>query len=245
MSAAVVEQARELLDRLDRERTLARALGGVAVALRCPSASRPPLARDYHDLDLATNRDHGHRLAEALAAAGYAPAERFNALHGHSRMMFSGPNDLHVDVLVDKFVMCHELSFRGRLDVHRETLGLADLLLTKLQIAQINHKDVVDVAAILSDHALTQDESGINAGYVVELLSNDWGWWRTVTANLEITRELLPTLDLPRAQAADVDGRLHELKSVVAEGKRSLRWKARARVGERMAWRFDPEEAAT
>jgi hypothetical protein len=245
MSAGAVQQAHELLERLEREGVVARALGGIAVALRCPSASRPPLARDYHDLDLATDHDHGHRLAEALAAAGYAPAERFNALHGHSRMMFSGPNDLHVDVLVDKFVMCHELSFRGRLDVHHETIGLGDLLLTKLQIAQINHKDVVDVATILVDHALTQDESGVNVRFIVELLSNDWGWWRTVTANLEIASELLSSLGLAREQADVVDARLHELQSRIATGKRSLRWKARARIGERVAWRFDPEEVAT
>ena len=241
----MIAQTRWLLRHVHEQGVLARTLGGIAVALRCPSALEPPLAREYHDLDLATARDNGHRLADVLTAAGFEPAERFNALHGHSRMMFSGPDDLHMDVIVDEFVMCHKLSLRHRLTVHPETIGLADLLLTKLQIAKINHKDVVDVTAILVDHPVTDDEAGINVGYIVDLLSNDWGWWRTVTANLDIVEELLPSLGLGERQARDADVRLQDLKSAVAEGRRSLRWKARARIGERVAWRFDPEEVAT
>jgi hypothetical protein len=206
---------------------------------------RPPLIRQYHDLDLATDRANSHRLSDVVIAEGFAPAERFNALHGHSRMMFTGPQGAHVDLLVDEFVMCHKLSFRGRLQVHRDTLGIADLLLTKLQIARINHKDVVDVAAVLVDHEITDDESGINAEYVVQLLSDDWGWWRTVTENLDIVAELLPTLGLEGKHAAAAGLRLERLQSRISSGKRSFRWKARARVGERMAWRFDPEEVAT
>jgi hypothetical protein len=245
MNTEMVEGTRALLRQVDEEGVLARALGGIAVALRCPSALDPPLVREYHDLDLATDRDNAHRLAEVLAAAGYEPAERFNALHGHSRMMFSGPDDVHMDVIVDEFVMCHKLSLRRRLQVHHETIGLADLLLTKLQIAKINHKDVVDVTAILLDHALTGDESGINAPYIVDLLSNDWGWWRTVTANLDIVGELLPSLGLEVPSARIAATSLDELKSAIGKGRRSLRWKARARIGERVAWRFDPEEVAT
>ena len=227
---------------LEENGVQARLLGGVAVALRCPSARRPPLARDYHDLDLATTGAHAHRLSQVLAAAGFSPEERFNNLHGRSRMMFTGPDGVHVDVLVDEFVMCHTLSLSRRLPLHKDTLSLADLLLTKLQIAELNQKDAVDVAALLLDHPLTEDEAGINRKYVVQVVSNDWGWWRTVTENLQRMDGLVPSLGLLSEEAELVQARLHELSDSIAAGKRSLRWRMRARLGDRVPWRFDPEE---
>jgi hypothetical protein len=244
MAFEIVAYTRELLGSLNQQGVRARALGGVAVALRCPSASHPPLARDYHDMDLLTERAGAQALSEALSAAGFEPAERFNALHGHSRMMFSKPGEAHMDVLVDEFVMCHKLSFRGRLDLHDQTVGLADLLLTKLQIAKINHKDVLDVAALLLDNQLGA-EPAIDQARIVEVLSNDWGWWRTVTANLKVVEELLPSLGLAADQTQTTQQRLQQLSTAIGEGKRTLRWKARAKIGERVDWRFEPEEVAT
>jgi hypothetical protein len=244
MAFDLVTYTRELLRTLNDQGVHARALGGVAVALRCPSALQPPLARDYHDMDLLTERGGAQALSEALVAAGFEPTERFNALHGHSRMMFSRSGEVHMDVLVDEFVMCHKLSFKGRLDIDQETVGLADLLLTKLQIAKINHKDVLDVAALLLDHPLG-GAAEIETQRIVKLLSDDWGWWRTVTANLEVVDQLLPSLGLSPAQAQTIQARLKELGSSIADCKRTLRWKARAKIGERMDWRFEPEEVAT
>jgi hypothetical protein len=245
MGFEVVAYTRELLAEFDRDHVIARALGGVGVALTCVSATKAPLAREYHDLDLATTRRHGHRLSDALIRAGCEAAERFNALHGHSRMMFTLPNRCHVDVLVQEFVMCHKLDLGSRLTVCRETIPVADLLLTKLQIAQINHKDVLDIAALLVDHPVTENDDGINASYIGGLLSDDWGWWRTVTENLVVVDELLPSLGLQRDDEERANGRLHELNAAISHRKRSLRWRARARVGERLAWRLDPEEVIT
>jgi hypothetical protein len=245
MGFEVVAYTQQLVAELNQDNVIARALGGVGVALTCASARRPPLAREYHDLDLATTRRHAHRLSDALVGAGFEAAERFNALHGHSRMMFTLPSRCHVDVLVQEFVMCHKLDLAARLTMRSDTIPLADLLLTKLQIAQINHKDVLDIAALLVDHPITEDEDGINASYIGRLLSDDWGWWRTVTENLVVVDELLARLGLAREDEERAHERLHDLNAAVSSRKRSLRWKARARLGERVAWRLDPEEVAT
>lgn len=244
LGVALLTTTRHLLGQLNNQGLATRALGGIAIALRCPSATHPPLARTYHDLDLITGKHAAHRVSALLTEAGYMPSERFNAVHGHSRMMFTGAEPAHIDLLVDNFVMCHQLRLGRRLDVHGETIGLADLLLTKLQIAELNHKDVVDVVALLADHPLCDDEAGINQAYVVSLLSDDWGWWRTVTANLVLVANMVPTLGLDETRARTVTARLHALEGAIGKGKRSLRWKARARVGERIPWRFDPEEVA-
>jgi hypothetical protein len=218
-------------------------LGGVGVALRCPSAqSGGPLARVYSDIDLATTRRASLALATTLHELGYLGEERFNALHGHSRMMFTGRSGAHVDVFVDRFAMCHQLELTSRLAVHESTLSLADLLLTKLQVAELNEKDVTDGAALLLDHPLSEDESGINVAYVKAVLCRDWGWWRTVSDNL---RELPGHLGerLAAASVSRVVERVSQLLAAVDDAPKSLRWKTRAKLGDRIPWRDLPEES--
>jgi hypothetical protein len=220
-----------------------RVLGGIAVAMRCPSARSPaPLARTYSDIDLATDRSSGVALARALEQMDFEPERRFNAIHGHSRLQFNRADGLHIDVFVNEFVMCHRLSLAERLAIHDTTIPLADLLLTKLQVAELNDKDVTDAAALLLDHKLTDDEAGINVGHVTRVLGRDWGWWRTVSENLDALPEHLGER-LAEPAVAVVRDRLSQLTKAIADAPKSLRWRARAKAGERYPWRDDPEES--
>ena len=56
-----------------------------------------------------------------------------------------------MDVFVDSFRLCHELSLKKRLNLDPEAISVADLLPTKLQVARLNEKDVSDAAALLLD----------------------------------------------------------------------------------------------
>jgi hypothetical protein len=233
-------EAADLVTGISDQGLPARLLGGVAVAIRCPTASAGPLRRSYHDLDLMVTSRAAYRLGQALEAAGYRGEERFNALHGRSRMMFSGPLG-HIDVLVGQFVMCHRLEVGARLTIDALTLSLADLLLTKLQIAQLNAKDASDIAAILLDHRLAGDESGINRDRVTGVLGGDWGWWRTVTGNLEWLSSFPPEL-LDGPARTTLGERIRELRAAIDARPKSVKWKVRASFGERMPWRLEPEE---
>ena len=55
--------------------------------------------------------------------------------------------------------MSHKLDLRGRLDGPAPTITLADLLLTKLQVWEINRKDLGDTLCLLADHALYRGRS--------------------------------------------------------------------------------------
>jgi hypothetical protein len=217
-----------------------RALGGVGVALRCNSAQWPgPLARGYSDVDVIVRRRSARKLERLLPEMGYAGDERFNTLHGTSRLMFDHPAHGHLDVFVEEFVMCHRLKLGHRLNQHDLTLGLGDLLLTKLQVVELTQKDVQDVVAILNDHDLAQDENGIDVRYIVAILSDDWGWWRTVTENF---RDLDAALT-----GSETTGSAHERLRLLAreidQAKKSIRWRLRSRAGDRVPWREEPEEA--
>jgi hypothetical protein len=172
-----------------------RMMGGVAVAIRCPSARRPPLHREYADIDVVAPARRGRAMRDLMDGLGYEQDQAFNALHGGHRLYFWDPvNERQVDVFLDKVEMCHAFDFSKRIGIDEKTLSLADLLLLKLQIVETNHKDYLDMLALLSDHDLTDDDKGINVRYVSELGADDWGLWRTITHSAErldhIAREL-------------------------------------------------------
>jgi hypothetical protein len=233
-------EAPRVLDELDRRAIAARAVGGLAVHLRCPSAAEPPLARDYKDLDLATAYAGTRPLTQALEELGYEADREFNALHGRERLLFwDATNGRQLDVFVDRMVLCHTLELGDRIPLEPRTLPLADLLLAKLQVVEINERDLKDAAAILTDHAL--GPQGVDAHRVTEVLAADWGWWRTATVTLERVARYADELG-DFAAAGTVADRVAALSEQVEVAPKSRRWRMRAKIGERKRWYELPEE---
>ncbi len=238
---------------------LVRLMGGMAIRAHAPEW--PARTRRIEvDLDFATrSRDRG-AFYELLAAEGYTPDKRHNALFGGTQAYFVDvPRNRPVDVLVDKLDMCHRLEFGDRLSLSSPTLPLADLLLSKLQVVRINRKDVLDALVLLAEHPLAQDDGaadtqhGLGAISVPRILaftSNDWGWWRTVTGNLDTLDQYLATelthedLDLNNGRAVRFDptAQIAALRSAINDAPKSTKWRLRARVGERSKWYQEPEE---
>jgi hypothetical protein len=85
----------------------------------------------------------------------------------------------------------------------------------------------------------------MNLGFFRELVGDDWGWWRTVTLNLEKIRVLLDDEErqtLVAAGALDPDAQLAALTRAAEDAPKTRRWKLRAKVGERKRWYEQPEE---
>ena len=222
-----------------REGVPLRLLGGVAVRLR--SDSMPPgLEREYKDLDFATTRKASSAAQQLLRGLGYEPHVVFNAMNSKERLLFfDEPNSRQVDVFVGAFRMCHEIPLEGRLDVHADTVPLAELLLTKLQIIELNEKDVRDAVALFHLHDVTDDDGGINAERVAALCADDWGLWRTITANLDTVGSHADRYDVDRGR---VSGRLARLQERIEAAEKSRGWRLRAKIGERKRWYELPEE---
>jgi hypothetical protein len=138
----MVQEADVLVRELASDGVRARVLGGVGIALRCPSALPPsPLSRAYSDFDIVVAKDGRRKLRAALERLQFKGAERFNAMNGHERQLYSNRNGIELDVFIDRFKMCHELDLRKRLLIDRHTLAMADLVLSKLQVAALTEKD--------------------------------------------------------------------------------------------------------
>jgi hypothetical protein len=219
-----------------------RLLGGVAIALQCPSSRTPPLQRSYRDIDFATTADSRGAAVELLGSMGYQGDREFNTLHGHRRLIFwDDANQRHLDVFVEEANLCHRISLGNRLDLIPLTLSLADLAVLKLQVVETNEKDYLDICALFADHELSEDESGINIGYISQLAASDWGLWRTLGMVAERSERF--ALGLEDLATADlVAARLHRLREELDTTPKTRGWKLRARVGERKRWYELPEE---
>ena len=129
-----------------------RLLGGVAIWIRGSPAARALLGRDYADIDLVAHKRQSRALRALLEEAGFEPERVFNATHGARRLLYRGPGGWQVNIFLDTFEMSHTLDLGARLEAEPETLAAAELLLTKLQVAEVNAKDLSDAAMLLWDH---------------------------------------------------------------------------------------------
>lgn len=233
LADVAAEGERIVLAAAERGLTI-RLCGGAAVAYLCPSAHRPPLARVYKDVDVVALRRERAEVAALLTALGYDANEEFNVLHGGARLLFwDAANARQLDVLLDRFEMCHALELADRLSGNGATLDGADLLLTKLQVRETNERDVKDALALLVDVQPDVDR-------VAAVLCDDWGWWRTATEVLQ--RVLTSSTVLAPEDEQAVRTWVHELERELEARPKSMRWRARARIGDRVRWYDEPED---
>jgi len=220
-----------------------RLLGGVAIRLRTESMPAA-LTRFYGDLDFVAAGGAGPEVSRLFAEAGYRADGPFNTLHGKRRQLFyDDAQGRKVDVFVGEFAMCHRIPVDERLLLEPATLPLAELLLTKLQVVELNEKDVRDAVALLHGHEVAErDGDAVNAERVAELCARDWGLWRTITRNLEGCRADVGSYELPPGEAAETVRRFDALLERIEREPKSRGWRMRARVGERVRWYELPEE---
>jgi hypothetical protein len=220
-------------------------LGGLAVRVLCPDF--PPRLRRGQDIDLACVTKQRKKVADYLDRAGCEPDRRFNNLNGDRQMYFTAPSGRPIDVMVDRLTMCHVLDFRSSFERQPFTIDAVDVLLSKLQIVELNEKDAHDIVHLLAGLPLGGGaQASIDTDRFGKLLGADWGWWRTVTGNLEKLPALVaerPGL-VPPGAAYDPVAQAGRLLELARETPKSMKWKLRANVGERVRWYELPEEVA-
>jgi hypothetical protein len=241
----IVAEGERLLALADEADIDLRLLGGVAVRLHAPDVPAA-LDRQYKDLDFAIPKKASSPLDLMLRDAGYVPHVSFNAMHARERaLFFDDDHGRQVDVFVDSFRMCHAIPLTDRFDVERHTVPLAELLLTKLQIIEVNEKDIRDTVLLLHGHPVDEhDDEAVNGGRIAALCASDWGLWRTITANLERCRQHVDDYDLSNGDREQIAARFDQLLDRVEAEPKSRGWKLRAKVGERKRWYDLPEEVS-
>jgi len=239
----ITAEAQRLAHLVVAEDLRLRLMGGLAIWLRSPTVRVPPYARSYGDLDFVAASAASRQVTTFLQDQGYVPEKLFNAIHGASRLNFAADDGRWtIDVIFDQFQMSHRIDLRGRLTDTAGTLQLADLLVTKLQVWEVNRKDLGDAACLLADHPVASDRADVvDVTRLVALTTADWGLCHTVERNLERVAERWRAEPGPGA-AYDAAANAEAVLAAIRGAPKTLAWKARARVGERVRWYETPED---
>jgi Uncharacterised nucleotidyltransferase len=239
----VVAEAERLLALADDDGVHMRLLGGVAVRVHAPEIP-PSLDREYKDIDFAVPKKGAGDAEKLMRDAGYEPHLAFNAMHARERALFyDDEHGRQVDMFIESFRMCHQIPLGDRLRLEDRTVPLAELLLTKLQIIEVNEKDVRDTLLLLHGHEVSdRDQDAVNGARIAELCGGDWGLWRTITQNLEACRSHVDDYDLSDGERSRIAGRLDDIIERIEAEPKSRGWKLRAKIGERKRWYELPEE---
>jgi len=247
MQAVVTDEAKRVVDEATSRGIVLRLFGGVAVRFHCPSATHRSLQRSYPDLDFFGTGKQSRMIKKLLLDLGYEPNQRFNALHGATRLIFEDlKNQRVVDIFLDVFKMCHTLYLGDRLTLDDYTIPISDLLLTKLQVVEINEKDIRDLIAIIRDHDVVDrissgEKEAIDASYVSALCADDWGLCKTISLTLRKLLTFLPRYELEPEAKQILETRINKLLYAIETLPKSFKWKLRDKVGERKRWYDLPE----
>lgn len=250
-AAEIAAEAERLVRAAEETGVKVRLMGGVAVWLTSPSVRLAPYARGYRDMDIVAGGRQSRAVRTFLEAQGYVGDRMFNAIHGAQRLIYTASHGRwSIDVLFDELRMSHRVDLRDRLAGPGPTLPLADILLTKLQIWQVNEKDLGDGLCLLADHPLVDGAGkgtsggpdGIDVGRIAAVLGADWGFCHTAERNLDRIAELGRTRP-PAGATLDGADQADRLRAAIERAPKTLGWRTRARIGERVQWYEEPEEA--
>ena len=224
-----------------------RVIGSLAFQMHCPKYGylQEAMGRAYTDIDFAAYRRQSKEIQGLMTSLGYSENREIFIISEGERAIFDKPQvGLHVDVFYEKLDFCHIIRWEGRLEVDNPSIPLAEMLLEKMQIFQINEKDIIDTIILLLEHPIGDiDNETINIKHIAGLCSNDWGLWRTTTMNLE--KVCLLSKDykqLSPEQKARIESQVMTALVYINQEPKSLAWRLRARVGDRVKWYKDVDE---
>src|SRR5512140_1247607 len=168
------EERTRIVDALEQDENrhiLMRLIGALAFRTHCPHYGyiQDKLGRKFTDFDFISYPRFTRDVRRVLTELGYEEDKQVTQLFGDRRMVFHDPAfGRHIDVFYNVLDFCHPISFVGRLEKEQVTIPLAELLLEKMQIVQINEKDLIDSVMLLREHPIGDiDQETINAAIII------------------------------------------------------------------------------
>jgi hypothetical protein len=238
-------EARRILSASKSAGIILNLLGALAIRLHSPTARKYASSRQLSDIDFFGLAKQREEIIDLFKNLGYSPAEQFNFSNFPRALKFFGPQERHVDIWLDKFEMCHTFDFAKRLDINADALSVEDLLMTKLQIVELNKKDVIDVICLLADHELGKgDRERLDVDYIASLCQGNWNVYRTFTMNIQKILDLIKAgtskIELDDNTQKTASSKLGELLGSIEAKPKTVGWKLRAKIGEKKTWYESP-----
>jgi hypothetical protein len=243
-----------IIEEADERGIVLRIIGAIAIRTHSPEFKylEYDLGRMLTDIDFVGYEKDTKRIRQLFVDLDYREDPAIKAMMsgmGMGKMskrliFYEDTLGIHSDVFLDELKFCHIVNFRKRLEIDYPTVSLTDMLLSKLQIVKINEKDVIDSIVLLREHEVgSKDKEMVNEDYMAKLFSQDWGFWRTATENLEKIKTFAQTYEkLTEEDKTDVVGKLERLQARIEKQPKSMKWKMRDRIGDKKQWYEDVEE---
>jgi len=239
-----LEEARHLTEEAQKLGMILRVMGPIALHFYFPEhvdlyrRMERLGERVFTDIDYASYGKFRNRMVPFFEGQNYSLEKRAAMISGGTRLIFFGGRVPMIDVFYDRLDYNHPIEYKGRLEIHPYCVSLTDLLLQKLQIVQINDKDLKDAMLLLLAARIGEADDGmINAKYVAKLMSEDWGFYHTSTTNLERVRAAVEGVKaLDDAQCVKIREQASLLSKYIEDAPKGWGWRNRAKVGTKKLW---------
>jgi hypothetical protein len=237
-------EARRLSDEAQKQGLILRVMGPIALHTYFPDhvdlyrRLERLGERVFTDIDYAAYGKQRSKIVSFFVDQGYELEKRAAMLSGGERHIFFSDRIPMIDVFYDRLNYNHPIDYRGRLEIHPHCVSLTDLLLQKLQIVQINDKDLKDAMLLLLAAPLGATDGGaINVRYVARLFAHDWGFYYSATTNLgKVKAATADVAALDDGQRSAIGASADRLLQAIEAEPKSGKWKRRAKVGPQKPW---------
>lgn len=258
-----IEDAYRIVNMAEQKGIIIRVIG--AVAIRIHSREFEELHKrlgrlgegkqNFSDLDFVGYRKQIKQIEKFFEEdVKFIPDFQVNRFFGYKRLIFYHPEGYyHSDVFFNALEFSHDVYFgekpgKGRLELDSPTITLADIVLEKTQIHEINEKDIKDLIVLFRAHEIgeSDEKEVINAKYIAQVLADDWGFWYDATANLNkvktLSKKYLEEGKMDQEDYDDVIKKIDLLLEYIEKEPKTKKWRKRAKTGTKKRWWRPVEE---
>lgn len=239
-----LDEGKRIVDEAARRGVVMRVMGPLALHYYFPDrvglyAALERLGERYFtDIDFAAYGRGRQQIPELMEQLGYECDLNTMMTSGKTRHIYYGGAVPMIDVFFDKLEYCHTIDYGGRLEIDRYSVSLTDILLQKLQIWEINDKDLKDIEFLFVCSSIGDgDEGEVNETLVARRLADDWGFWYTATTNLSRVKEHVDGVGaLSGEQKVLVKEVADRLAARIEDEPKTKGWAKRAKKGTSKVW---------
>jgi hypothetical protein len=237
-----LDESIRIITRAREKGVVLRLIGGLAIRQHC---GEPAFCdREYGDIDVVGLSHQANSIMETIEEFGYHEANLYTMISGGNHLLFEKPDsEDHIDVFLDKLQMEHDIDLRDRLDIEENTISVSDLLISKLIIKNLNEKDYRDIISLVKDLPLGHKDAPktINIDYIAELCSQNWGLNQDILTAIDACIGFLKTYFFDEPTLQELQKRFVEIRVVIKNHSKSIKWILRSYFGKRFAWRNEVE----
>lgn len=239
-----IQEARRLTEEAQKVGIFLRVMGPIALHIYFPEhidlyrRMERLGERVFTDIDYASYGKNRGKMIAFFNAQGYQVEKRSLMMSGGARHIYFSERIPMIDVFFDELNYNHPIKYKDRLEIHPYCVSLTDLLLQKLQIVQINDKDLKDAILLFLAAPMGDKNNGmVNVQYLSKIMSNDWGFYYTSTTNLKKLKETARGISiLSEENRATISEKVNFLLTNIEKTPKSGKWKKREKVGAKKPW---------